>query len=99
MFTLHQHSEAKFQSSTLEIKQMVSPTLSSLSPAGASVSAVGEDADHGCRSDPCSGLQGSGRTLSQLSDPTNHQQAAALHQQPHSAGEHKIATPSPKDVD
>lgn len=38
------------------------PDLSS--PAGPSVSAVGEDAHHRRRPDPRSGLQGSGRTLS-----------------------------------
>ena len=57
---------------------------------GAPVSAVGEDAHHGRRPDPGSGLQGSGGTLPQLSDTTNHQQAATVHQQPHPAGKCNI---------
>lgn len=58
-------------------------------PAGAAVAAVGEDAHHGCRPDPRSGLQGAGGTLSQRRHQTDHQQTAALHQQPHPAGQHQ----------
>lgn len=58
-------------------------------PAGAAVTAVGEDAHNGCRPDPRSGLQGAGGTLSQLCHQTDHQQTAALHQQPHPAGQHQ----------
>lgn len=61
-----------------------------LSLPGASVTAVGEDAHHRRRPDPCSVLQGAGWTLSQLSDQTNHQQTATVHQQPHPTGEHRI---------
>lgn len=61
-----------------------------LSP-GAAVPAVSEDAHHGRRPDPRSRLQSSGRTLSQLRHQTDHQQAAALHQEPHSAGAHRCS--------
>lgn len=60
-----------------------------VSSPGAAVPAVSEDAHHGRRPDPRSRLQSSGRTLSQLRHQTDHQQAAALHQQPHSAGAHR----------
>lgn len=64
------------------------------SSSGAAVSAVGQDAHHRCGPDPRSGLQGPGGTLSQLSDPTDYQQTATVHQQPHSAGECRIGTVS-----
>lgn len=60
-----------------------------VSSPGAAVPAVSEDAHHGRRPDPRSRLQSSGRTLPQLRHQTDHQQAAALHQEPHSAGAHR----------
>lgn len=60
-----------------------------VSSPGAAVPAVSEDAHHGRRPDPRSRLQSSGRTLSQLRHQTDHQQAATLHQEPHSAGAHR----------
>lgn len=64
-----------------------------LRSSGAAVSPVGEDAHHRRRPDPSSGLQSSGGTLPQHSRQTDHQQTAALHQQPHPAGERRMVTP------